>query len=41
MPTTPQRLIAKLRNRVETSFKEITGQMELGACLQLSGLRIL
>jgi Transposase DDE domain len=29
MPKTLQRLIAKLRNRVETSFKEITDQMEL------------
>jgi hypothetical protein len=29
MPENPQRLIARLRNRVETSFKEITGQMEL------------
>jgi hypothetical protein len=29
MPKTLQRLIARLRNRVETSFKEITGQMEL------------
>src|SRR6266851_6597976 len=28
-PQTLQRLIARLRNRVETSFKEITGQMEL------------
>src|SRR5260370_6426617 len=29
MPKTLQRLIAPLRNRVETSFKEITDQMEL------------
>jgi hypothetical protein len=29
MPTTLQRLIARLRNRVETSFKEITDQMDL------------
>jgi Transposase DDE domain len=29
MPKTLQRLIARLRNRVETSFKEITDQMEL------------
>ncbi len=29
MPKTLQRLIAQLRNRVETSFKEITDQMEL------------
>ena len=29
MPRTLQRLIARLRNRVETSFKEITDQMEL------------
>jgi hypothetical protein len=29
MPENPQRLIARLRTRVETSFKEITGQMEL------------
>ena len=29
MPSTLQRLIARRRNRVETSFKEITGQMEL------------
>ena len=29
MPTTLQRLIARLRNRVETLFKEITDQMEL------------
>jgi Transposase DDE domain len=29
MPKTLQRLIAKLRNRVEISFQEITGQMEL------------
>jgi hypothetical protein len=28
-PKTVQRLIARLRNRVETSFKEITDQMEL------------
>ena len=28
MPKTRQRLIAQLRNRVETSFKEITDQME-------------
>jgi len=30
MPKTLQRLIARLRNRVETSFREITDQMELG-----------
>jgi hypothetical protein len=29
MPKTLQRPIARLRNRVETSFKEITDQMEL------------
>jgi hypothetical protein len=29
MPKPLQRLIARLRNRVETSFKEITDQMEL------------
>jgi hypothetical protein len=29
MPKTLQRLIARLRNRVETSFKEITDQVEL------------
>ena len=29
MPKTLQRLIARLRNRVEISFKEITDQMEL------------
>lgn len=29
MPKTLQRLIARLRNRVETSFKEITDPMEL------------
>jgi len=29
MPTTLQTLIARLRNRVETSFKEITDQMDL------------
>jgi len=29
MPKSVQRLIARLRNRVETSFKEITDQMEL------------
>ena len=29
MPKNLQRLIAGLRNRVETSFKEITDQMEL------------
>ena len=29
MPKTLQRLIARLRNRVETTFKEITDQMEL------------
>jgi hypothetical protein len=29
MPKNPQRLIAGLRNRVETSFKEITDQMKL------------
>ena len=29
MPRTLQRLIAKFRNRVETTFKEITDQMEL------------
>ena len=29
MPRTLQRLIARLRNRVETSFKEITDQMDL------------
>ena len=29
MPKNLQRLIARLRNRVETSFKEITDQMEL------------
>jgi hypothetical protein len=29
MARTLQRLIARLRNRVETSFKEITDQMEL------------
>lgn len=29
MPKTLQRLIAKLRNRVETTFKELTDQMEL------------
>ena len=29
MPKTLQRLIARLRNRIETSFKEITDQMEL------------
>ncbi len=29
MPKTLQRLIARLRNRVETSFKEITDQMDL------------
>jgi hypothetical protein len=29
MPRTLQRLIARLRNRVETSFREITDQMEL------------
>jgi hypothetical protein len=29
MPENLRRLIARLRNRVETSFKEITGQMEL------------
>ena len=29
MPKTVQRLIARLRNRVETSFKEITDQMDL------------
>jgi Transposase DDE domain len=29
MPKTLQRLIARLRNRVETSFQEITDQMEL------------
>jgi Transposase DDE domain len=29
MPATLQRLIARLRNRVETSFKEITDQMDL------------
>ena len=29
MPRTLQRLIARLRNRVETTFKEITDQMEL------------
>ncbi|MGH3193697.1 MAG: transposase, partial [Streptosporangiaceae bacterium] len=29
MPKSLQRLIARLRNRVETSFKEITDQMEL------------
>ena len=29
MPKTLQRLIARLRNRVETSFKEITDQTEL------------
>ena len=29
MPTNLQRLIAKLRNRVETSFNEITDHMEL------------
>lgn len=29
MPQPLQRLIARLRNQVETSFKEITGQMEL------------
>src|SRR6266581_915322 len=29
MPKALQRLIARLRNRVETSFKEITDQMEL------------
>jgi hypothetical protein len=29
MPKTQQRLIARLRNRVETSFKEITDQMDL------------
>jgi hypothetical protein len=29
MPRTLQRLIARLRNRVEISFKEITDQMEL------------
>src|SRR6266536_132793 len=29
MPKTLQRLIARLRNRVETSFREITDQMEL------------
>jgi hypothetical protein len=29
MPTPLQRLIARLRNRVETSFKEISDQMEL------------
>jgi hypothetical protein len=28
-PKTLQRLIARLRNQVETSFKEITDQMEL------------
>ena len=29
MPKNLQRLITRLRNRVETSFKEITDQMEL------------
>jgi hypothetical protein len=29
MAKTLQRLIARLRNRAETSFKEITGQMDL------------
>jgi hypothetical protein len=29
MPRTLQRLIARLRNRIETSFKEITDQMDL------------
>ena len=29
MPKNLQRPIARLRNRVETSFTEITGQMEL------------
>jgi hypothetical protein len=29
MPKTPQRLMARLRNRVEASFTEITDQMEL------------
>jgi hypothetical protein len=29
MPKTLQRRIARLRNRVETSFREITDQMEL------------
>jgi hypothetical protein len=29
MPKTLQRLIARLRNRVETSFKEITDQVDL------------
>jgi len=29
MPENPQRLIARFRNRVQTSVKEITGQMEL------------
>jgi hypothetical protein len=29
MPENPQRLIARLRDRVETSSKEITDQMEL------------
>jgi hypothetical protein len=29
MPRPLQRLIARLRNRVETSFNEITDQMEL------------
>jgi len=29
MPKTLQRLIARLRNQVETSFREITDQMEL------------
>jgi hypothetical protein len=29
MPKTLQRLIARYRNRVETSFKEITDQMDL------------
>jgi hypothetical protein len=29
MPKTLQRLIARHRNRVETSFKDITDQMEL------------
>lgn len=29
MPRTPQRLIARYRNRVETSFKEITDQTDL------------
>ena len=29
MPENPQRLIARLRNRAETSFQEITDQMDL------------